>query len=450
MSASFTPAGHARALLVLGLPLIGASLAQIALHVTDTVMLGWYAVEALAAGTLGASSLFIVFVLGSGFGRAVMPLVAAARGAGDAMQARRATRMGLWHAILFGAAVYPMFWWSEPILRAAGQAPRIAELTGDYLRIAGAGMIPGLLVVTFTSYLAALERTRIVLAATLIGVAVNAALNWALIFGHWGAPELGVRGAALASVIVQLAMLAIVGSYAVAHPALRQFRLLQRVWRADWPAFGIVWRLGWPIGMTGLAEGGMFQASTLMMGWIGTIELAAHGIAMQAASIAFMIHVGLSNAATIRTGAAFGAGEARSLRSGAVVALGLSQGVGVVIIGLFVFWPEAIIGAFIRADDPAAPAILAFGTTLLLLAALFQIADAAQVMALGLLRGLQDTRVPMILAAFSYWGVGIPASYLLAFPLGFGGAGLWLGLVVGLCVAGATLMHRFWRRAPRP
>ncbi len=450
MTPPLTTLGHARATLALGLPLIGSSLAQIALNVTDTVMLGWYAVEALAAGTLGASTFFIVFVLGSGFGRAVMPLVAAARGAGDPVQARRATRMGLWHSVLFGAAVYPLFWWSGPILLAAGQDPRIAELTQNYLRIAGLGMIPALLVVTLTSFLSALERTRVVLGATLAAAMLNAGLNWALIFGNWGAPELGVAGAALASVLVQAATLAIVAGGAAALPALRPYRLFQRVWRADWPAFRLVGRLGWPIGVTGLAEGGMFQASALMMGWIGTVELAAHGIVLQVASITFMLHVGLSSAATVRTGAALGARDAAGLRRGAAVAIALSQGIGLFVIAAFVLAPRPIIALFIDRDDPAAPAILAFGAVLLLYAALFQVADAAQVMAAGLLRGLQDTRVPMLLATFSYWAVGIPASYLLAFPAGMGGPGLWLGLVVGLCVAGTTLMVRFWTRAPRP
>jgi MATE family multidrug resistance protein len=326
----------------------------------------------------------------------------------------------------------------------------VAELTAGYLRIAGVGMIPALLVFTFIAYLSALERTQVVLWATLAGVVVNAGLNWAFIFGNWGAPELGARGAAIASVLVQLATLAIVATYAALLPALRPYRLLQRVWRADWPAFGLVWRLGWPIGVTGLAEGGMFQATALMMGWIGTVELAAHGIALQVASVTFMLHVGLSSAATVRAGAAYGARDARSLRDGARVAIWTSQGIGLFVIAAFVTWPETIVGLFIDAGDPDAPAVLAFGTTLLMLAALFQVADSAQIMAVSLLRGLQDTRVPMWLATFSYWAIGIPASYLLAFPLGLGGAGLWLGLVVGLSFAGATLMHRFWTRAPRP
>ena len=185
MSDRMTYAGHARALMVLGLPLIGSHLAQMALHVTDTVMLGWYSVDALAAVVLGASSFFILFILGSGFAIAVMPMVAAALGRGDEAQVRRDTRMGMWLSILFGLGVYPVFWWSGPILLALGQDPLIAGMAEDYMRIAGAGMIPALLVMVLKSYLSALERAGVVLWATLAGVAVNIAVNWALIFGNW-------------------------------------------------------------------------------------------------------------------------------------------------------------------------------------------------------------------------------------------------------------------------
>jgi len=445
MGDRMTYAGHARALMVLGLPLIGSHLAQMALHVTDTVMLGWYSVDALAAVVLGASSFFILFILGSGFAIAVMPMVAAALGRGDEAQVRRDTRMGMWLSILYGLAVYPVFWWSGPILLALGQDPLIAGMAEEYMRIAGAGMIPALLVMVLKSYLSALERAGVVLWATLAGVAVNIAVNWALIFGNWGAPELGLRGAAIASVVTQILTLAVLLGYAGLLPALRRFTLFARFWRPDWPAFVQVWRLGWPIGLTGLAEGGLFQASALMMGWIGTVELAAHGIAIEVAGLAFMVHLGLSNAATVRIGRAEGEGDPVSLRDGALVAIAMSLVFGLAVVALFLILPERIIALFLDTAQPRAAEIIAYGTLLLAFGALFQIFDAMQCMALGLLRGVRDTAVPMWLAAFSYWIVGIPTSYLLAFPLGLGGAGLWLGLVVGLAVASVLLMVRFWR-----
>ena len=342
-----------------------------------------------------------------------------------------------------------MFWWSKDLLLALGQKPEVAQLGQDFLRIGGLGMIPALLVMALKSYLAALERTQVVLWVTLMAVGVNLVLANMLIFGHWGAPELGVRGAAIASLTVQVLTFVVLAVYAGWLPELRHFRLFQRFWRPDWQAMRQVFRLGWPIGVTGLAESGLFQATALMMGWIGTVELAAHGITMEVAALSFMVHLGLSNAATVRAGRADGAGDARGLRDGAKVAIALSAGFGVVMVTLFLTMPVPIISLFLDETKPGSAEIIAFGVKLLAMAALFQMADAMQVMALGLLRAIKDTRVPMLAAALSYWVVGIPCAYLFGFGLGFGGVGLWFGLVLGLTVAAVTMMWRFWHRAAK-
>jgi len=444
-----TTSAHARETLALGLPLAGSSLAQFLLHVTDVVMMGWYGVVPLAAVVLGASTFFIVFVLGSGFAKAVLPLVATALARGDETQVRRDTRMGLWLSIAYGVVVYPVFWWSEGILLVLGQQPEVAAIGQDYLRIAGLGMVAALCVTVLQSYLSAFGRTQVVLWVTLAAVGVNITVNWALIFGNWGFPELGAQGAAVATVTVQLFSLIVLGVYAGLLPALRRFHLFQRFWRADWSALRTVWRLGVPIGLTGVAEGGLFHASALMMGWIGTVELAAHGIALEVAALTFMLHVGLSSAATIRVAQFEGRDDWFGLRRAAVVALALSLVVAVASVALFLTLPRPIVALFLDMAKPESAAILAYGVVLLMVAGLFQLADGMQVMALGLLRGIRDTQVPMVLAAVSYWLIGIPASYVLAFPLGFGGVGLWLGLVVGLFCAAGSLMWRFWRLARR-
>jgi len=438
---------HARATLALGLPLIGSHLAQMALHVTDTVLLGWYGVNELAAVVLATSTFFVIFILGSGFAQAVMPLVAQALGQGDETRVRRDTRMGLWLSIGFGMLCYPLFWWSDPVMQALGQNPEVARLAQDFLRIAGMGMIPALLVMALKSYLAALERTQVVLWTTLAAVGVNGLLAYALIFGQWGAPELGVQGAALSSLAVQILTFVLIAIYAAWQPDLRRFRLFQRFWRPDWQAMGQVFRLGWPIGLTGLAESGLFHATALMMGWIGTVELAAHGITMEVAALTFMVHLGLSNAATVRAGRADGAGDARSLRDGAKVAIALSFGFGCAAVVLFLSLAQPIIALFLDETKASSAKIILYGAQLLAFAALFQMADAMQVMALGLLRGIRDTRVPMIAAAVSYWLIGIPTGYWLAFQVGLGGVGLWLGLVIGLLAAAVSLMWRFWHLA---
>jgi MATE family multidrug resistance protein len=423
--------------------------AQFVLHLTDTVMLGWYGVLPLAAGVLGASSFFTIFVLGSGFAKAVMPMVASANSQGDERQVRRVARMGLWLSILFSVLTYPVFWWSGSILLALGQEEEVSALAQQYLRIAGLGMCPALLVMVLKSYLSALERTQVVLWVTVAAVPLNVLLNWALIFGNLGAPELGVAGSAIATVTVQIVSLGLIVLYAALLPALAKYSLFQRFWRPDWPGFRAVFRLGWPMGLTGLAESGLFQASALMMGWIGTTELAAHGIALEITALAFMVHVGLSNAVTVRGGQAYGAADWTSLRQGALTGIALSFGMAMLTVCLFLLAPKALIWPFLNPDDPASATIIVTGTALLACAALFQLADGMQVMALGLLAGVQDTKVPMVLASVSYWLIGIPASYALAFPLGFGPVGLWLGLVVGLAMAAISLMARFWLRLPK-
>ena len=439
---TMTYLSHTRAILVLGLPLIGGHMGQIAIGVTDTMMLGWYGVTELAALTAAGSWFFVLFLMGAGFAWAVMPMVADFAAKGDETALRRATRMGLWLSVGFAALSMPAMLWSEAILLALGQTEDVARLGAEYLKIAGWGIFPALIVMTIKSYLAALERTQIVFWITALAAVTNALANYALIFGHWGAPEMGITGAAIASLCTQMVMLVGVVIYAVI--ALPHHRLFRRLWRPDFEMLGLVYRLGWPIGLTSLSEVGLFAASAFMMGWLGEVPQAAHGIAIQLASITFMVHLGLSNVATIRAGNAKGRGDVPHMVRGAQTVIALSLAMAVATIVLFVVLPRPLISIFIGADVEDAARIMEIGVVLLALAALFQLVDGAQVVALGLLRGVQDTAVPMVLAGVSYWIVGLPTSYLLGFVLGWEGVGVWLGLVFGLACAGVALMLRFW------
>ncbi|MEO0703524.1 MAG: MATE family efflux transporter [Pseudomonadota bacterium] len=438
---------HTRALMVLGLPLIGSHLAQFAIQVTDTLMIGWYDVTALAALTVAGSVYFVIFIVGSGFAWAVMPMVASAAGTEDDRQVRRVTRMGLWLSIAFGAVMMPVLMFSEPIFLALGQEAEVARQAGIYLRVVALGLIPSLLIMCLKSYLAALERTQVVLWVTLASAGLNAVVNYALIFGNWGAPEMGILGAAIASVSIQVA--GVIGLVIYAAVVTPEYQLFRNFQRPDWEAMGRVFRLGWPIGLTNLAETGLFAASSILVGWIGVRELAAHGIALQIASATFMVHIGLSQAVTVRAGRAYGRRDEGALRLGAGVGLALSMGFALVTIVLFLSVPGALIGMFLAPDDPARVEILVIGAALLAVAAVFQFVDAAQVMALGMLRGVQDTAVPMVIAGVSYWGVGLPASYVFGFVVGWGAVGVWAGLVVGLALAGVFLSARFWGRSSR-
>lgn len=434
---------HSRALLALGLPLVGSQLAQVAINVTDTLMMGWYGVEALAALVLATNLFFFLFLFATGFSWAVMPLVASASEAGDEVRVRRVTRMGLWLSVVVFVVFLPVFWFSGPILKALGQDPELSVMAQQYLRIMAFGMLPALGVMVLRSYLSGLERTRVQFRIIVGGAIINIFLNYVLIFGNFGAPELGIRGAAIASTSVNF------GSFfALCIYALRQFPdhdLFVRVWKPDWTAFGEVFRMGWQIGVTTVSEVALFNFSAILMGWIGTVALAAHGVALQIATVTFMVQIGLSQAATVRAGRALGRKDGVALRDGAHAALGMGIGFAFVAMALFFAVPDMLVGAFVDPDDPLRDEILDVGRVLLAMAGLFQVADSAQVIGIALLRGLKDTRMPMIFAAISYWVIGAPVSYVLGITLGFNGVGIWLGLVFGLSVAGVLFYIRFRR-----
>ena len=435
---------HVGRTLVLGLPLVGSLLAQILIMVTDTLMLGRYSVEALAAGALATTVFHALFILAAGFAIAAMGAAADAVGRGDERTVRRTARMGLWLSLGAGLAAMPVLWFSEPILLLAGQLPRTAGDTKDYLRIAMLAMVPALLTMTLRSHLSALERTRIVLWTTLAAAVLNFGLNWLLIFGNAGAPEMGIRGAAWASVFSHAAMAGLLALYAARGPDMARWELFRNLWRPDWEILVRLFRLGWPVGLTLVSESALFTGTALMMGAIGSVPLAAHGVVMQVAAATFMLHLGISQAATVRVGRFAGQGNVVELRRAALAALALS-GVAVALsVVVYLGAGRWIVAAFLDSDDAQTPAILTLGVALMGVAALFQLVDGAQVMALGFLRGVQDTRWPMVLAAISYWGVGIPASLLLGFTFGFGPVGIWLGLVIGLAVASVLLMVRFY------
>lgn len=438
---------HTRAIIVLGAPLVGSQLAQIAIHTTDTVMLGWYGVDELAGATIATSLFFIVFILGTGFAWAVMPLAAAATEIGDKTQTRRVTRMGLWACLVYCLLGVPVLLSAGGFFHWLGQEPEVADLAGQYLRIAGWMLVPALVVMVMRSFLSALELTQIVLWVTVGAAVLNVLMNYVLIFGNYGAPELGVQGAAISSVTINTLSAVVLVVYALRK--LPDYTLLQRLWRPDWAALKRVFALGWPIGITNIAEVALFAWSSFAVGWLGAGALAAHAIALQLASIMFMFHIGLSQAATVRAGRAFGRQDGDGLKTGALVVIALSLFFVLVTMVLFLAIPRELMGFFLAFDNPQRAEIVALGALLLAYAALFQLADAMQVIALGLLRGVQDTRMPMIYAALSYWGLGAPSALILAFPLGMGAPGIWLGLVIGLSLAAVTMMTRFWRNAAK-
>lgn len=437
-------APHFRETLALGLPLSGGHLARIAIGIAETVMIGWYGVEPLAALVLATSLFFLVMISGSGYGIAVAGILAPALAQGDETQFRRATRMALWLSALHAALFMPVFWWSEPIFLLLGQSPVVAAHGQEFLRIAGFSVFPALWGVVLASYLAALGRPNVAALAALAGLPITIFLNWVLIFGNLGAPAMGVKGAAISMLVANCLMTGTAVAYAVWLPQARRFALLRNFWRPDWPDFRAVLRLGLPVGLVLVAEVAMFAGMGVMMGWIGTVELAAHGIALQLTSIPFMIQIGLANAATLRIGRARGHGDVQGMRDASYTVLVLSVVMVAISISIFVLMPRQLLSLYLDPADPLAPSILSVGVVLMFWAALFQLFDGLQAIMQGFLRGVQDTRVPLLIGLFSYWGVGLPMGYLLAFVVGFGAQGLWMGLMSGLVVAAVLLGRRFF------
>ena len=428
-------------LVKLAIPLIGTHLANVALGITDTIMMGWYSVPALAALVLGNAYYFVFFLFGAGFSFAVQPLVASSSSAGELILARRYMRMGLWLSLIYAALILPFFFSAEKILILLGQASDISGYAENYTLIVGFGLIPALWAMVIRFFLSGLHLTKVTLFITLTTVLLNIPLNYLLIFGNLGFPELGVTGAAISSVIVQIITAVSITAYALGK--LPKYKLLTRFFHFDKVAFLKVAKLGLPIGTSIVAEAGLFTASSIMMGWFGAVTLAAHGIALQIASVMFMVHLGLAEASTIKAGNAWGDKNILYLKKGAKVAASCSVLFSFIAMTFLMVFGDAVVSIYVDIDDPSREQIINIGALLLIAAALFQFVDGGQAMALGLLRGIQDTAVPMIITILSYWLVGIPSAYFFAFVLNWAPLGIWAGLATGLGFAALLLGVRF-------
>lgn len=438
--------GHVLATLKFGVPLMGAHLATIAISVTDTVMIGWLGATDLGAAVLATQFYFLVWIFGAGISFAVIPLASAALGAENPRGVRRSVRMGLWILTIYSALAMVPLLFAEDILLAIGQKPEIAALAASYLDVAIWALFPAMMIVGLRAFLMALELAQFILWVTISSALLNAVLNYIFIFGNFGAPRMEISGAALATVGTNVFMFGVIFGYIFVNRRTRKFDIFTRIWRPDWDAFFEILRLGWPISAGLLAESGLFTASAVLMGWLGTIPLAAHGIAMQLVAVAFMIPLGLANATTVRVGMAYGRNHKVALGRAGVAALIITCCLSLAIVLIYTSFPEVLIVRFLDLDNANSLAVLSYAIPLVSIAAVLHFVDAVQVVGLGILRGLKDTRVPMLIAVFSYWMIGAPVAYILAFEFGFGGIGVWTGVSVGLMVAAVALLYRFAKR----
>lgn len=427
----------------LALPIALTQLGQIAMMTSDLVLVGRLGGQAVAASALAQIVLFAVFVLGMGLVSAVAPLAAQAFGAREPRMVRRALRVGLWVSVLLGIPMTAVQWHGEDILLALGQEPSTAHLAGQYLTGLGLSLIPGWWFIALRGFMGAVNRPEPALWITLVAIPANALLAYALIFGAFGLPRLDLLGAGIATTLVNLGM-CIAGVWvAYRQRPFRKYRVLGRFWRADWTLMGKLLVIGLPISGTFLLEYGLFASAAIMVGWIGTVELAAHQIALQTAAVVFMVPFGISMAATVRVGHAVGRADRAAVRSAGFAAIALGVVFMAAMVVVIVAARHLIPWAFLSAGDSVAEATASLVATLLVFGAAFFIVDGIQTVAVGSLRGLNDTRVPMLFAAVSFWVVGFTCCYALAFHWGFGVTGIWAGFTIGLVLYAVLLVWRF-------
>ena len=439
---------EARALLVLALPLIVGNLAWSAIAVTDLLLLGRLGADALAAGALGVNLYNACMIFSMGLVTACSPMIASERGARlhAVRDIRRTVRQAMWAAATICLPCWLVLWHGEAILVAMGQDPALSADAGGFVRVLQWGLLPFLLHLVLRNFVSALERPLWGVAIVVLTVAFNALAGWVLIFGKLGFPAMGLHGAGLASALSAGFMFA--GMIAVVRldRRFRRYHLLGRFWRADWPRYRAVWWIGAPIAITLGLEVTVFNAALFLMGLIDRASLAAHAIAIQIAALSFMVPLGLGQAATVRVGLAFGRRDRQGIARAGWLALAMGTGFACVAALVLIAFPRTLIGGFLDLSDPANAHVIALAVSFLAVAALFQLVDGAQAVGAGVLRGLQDTRIPMVYAAIGYWVIGIGVGTGLAFPLGLKGVGIWFGLASGLAVVAVLLVIRWTRR----
>ena len=435
--------------LKLAAPMALTQLGQIVMMTIDLALIGRLGDDAIAAAALANTVYFVSFTLGLGVVSAVAPLAAQAFGARNPHRVRRSLRVGLWAALLISLPMMSFPLYGEQILRMLGQAEAPTKLAQQYLLGLVWGATPALWLMAIRGFMGALNRPEPVLWITLAAIPANAVLVYLLIHGAWVLPPLGLFGAGLATTIVNFGMFLAGLWFATARRPFAKYHVLGHLWRVDWAMMRQLIAIGAPISIAFMLEYGLFSAAALLSGLIGTTALAAHQIALQVTAILFMVPYGIGMAATVRVGHAAGRNDADGVkRAGlAAVSLGLLLGAGltaIVIVGRF-----AIARFFLGNTAGSGDAAIELAATLLLVAATLFITDGLQTVLAGCLRGLKDTRVPLLFAAIGYWLIGFPAAWALAFRMGFGAVGVWIGLSLGTLVYAALLSLRFLRLANR-
>jgi len=436
---------EARKTVKLSLPIIFGELAQMALHIIDTAMVGAVGYKQLAAASLVMSVMNIPFVIGIGITIAVSQMVSMAHGRRDGLQVSHYLYNGFWICAVTALLIAGGLELAKPVLFHLGQDPEVASLAVPFLQLMGWSVIPMILFMALKQFTDGLEFTRTAMLLSVLALPVNVFANWLLIFGNFGAPRLGLVGAGWGTLITRtlifLAMLLVVCT----HKTFRKYVAVRgSQWKIRMETLKELLRIGVPSSLQIGMEAGAFAVSGIIIGTIDPVSQAAHQIALSCASFTFMVSMGLAQGGSIRTSNAYGRSNWVHINAIGKSTLLVALGYGVFCALVFIL-SRNILPTFFNDDAP----VIRTAATLLLFAAIFQISDSTQAIGAGLLRGIKDVKTPTVLIAIAYWVVGIPAGYLLAFTFGMGASGIWLGFIIGLTLSSVFLSARFLRMAGR-
>ena len=426
--------------LKLAVPIALTQLGQIAMMTTDIAMIGRLGSDAVAAAALATTVYFVSFTFGMGLVSAVAPLAAQAFGARNPRRIRRSLHVGLWAALFVALPMMALSFRGEQILLMLGQSPVAADLAQQYLFGLAWSILPALWFLAIRGFMSAINRPEPILWITLAAIPANALLVYLLLYGAQGLPKLGLFGVGLATSIVNFGSFLAALWFAARRRPFRKYQVLGSLWRIDWPLMRQLIVIGAPISISFLLEYGLFGAAGLLMGVISTTALAAHQIALQVAAILFMVPFGISIAATVRVGHAIGRSDASGVLRAGMVATWLGIAIGVALTLAVMLGRFGISTIFLGESTDATAELSA---TLLLVGSTFFVADGIQTIAAGSLRGMNDTRVPLMFATLSYWLIGFPCAWWLAFHTSLGAVGVWIGLSVGTAVYATLLLLRF-------
>ena len=436
-----------RATFTLAWPLILANVTQQVIQATDVLLMGRLGATQLAAATLALNLTFTINVFLLGLVTAASPMMATALGqrSNAVRDVRRTFRAGLWLLIFAIPPYWLLLWHAGTLMLAFGEAPILADQGQTFLRAYMWCTAPWLLFQLLRNFVAALERPRVVLWLSLGGIALNALLSWSLMFGHFGLPALGLVGGGLGSTLTWIVICGALVTICIRERRFRRFHLFGRFWRFDPERTAAMIRLGWPIGLTLALEMGVFALAAYFMGWIGAPAVAAHAIALQCAAVTFMVPLGLGQAVTVRVGLALGRRDEAGITRAGWTAWVLGVGfMGTMAIVMWSF-PRGLVTLFLH-DVPENAVVIALAVSFLRVAAAFQLVDGAQVIGAGMLRGLHDTRWPLLFALVGYWVVGLGIGSWLAFGADWKGVGIWIGLASGLACVAALMLARWTMR----